>query len=389
MQINPGGRLDIKDVIGRDDEIDRYWQVLERQGLIISAERRIGKTHFVLKMRDECRTGYLPYYQDLEAVHSIADLIRSIYGTVQQSSTTSSKVKAFIGKWSGWFPNRVAGIDLPKTDDTWKDLISNVFADLIQIAGDQRIVMLWDEFPLMLHNLQRSVGPDSAMQLLDHLCAIRLAHADKMRFLFTGSIGLHLVLRSLHTAGHANQPVNDMMSLTVPPMAHRKTCELAKALLEGTRANPAQIPDLAELIANEVGGFPYYVHHVVDQLDQMPHPPSLQDVSVAVDTLVYAPHDPANLGHYAARMSTYYSDNERSRALTVLDTIAGLASPIPVPELLNLCRYREPSLSIEQFRDVLTILAEDHYIEPRKYNGLKTYDFRWQLGKRWWKETRL
>ena len=60
MQINPGGRLDIRDVVGRDDEIARYWDVLARQGLVLSAERRIGKTHIALKMRDECRNGYLP-----------------------------------------------------------------------------------------------------------------------------------------------------------------------------------------------------------------------------------------------------------------------------------------------------------------------------------------
>ena len=85
MQINPGGRLNTEDVMGRDNEIARYWRVLDRQGLVISAERRIGKTHIVLKMRDECRSGYLPFYQDLEAVHSTAELIRSIYGTVHRS----------------------------------------------------------------------------------------------------------------------------------------------------------------------------------------------------------------------------------------------------------------------------------------------------------------
>ena len=40
MQINPGGRLNTKDVMGRDNDIARYWGVLERQGIVISAERR-------------------------------------------------------------------------------------------------------------------------------------------------------------------------------------------------------------------------------------------------------------------------------------------------------------------------------------------------------------
>ena len=228
MQINPGGRLNTKDVVGRDNEIARFWGVLDRQGLVISAERRIGKTHIVLKMRDECRSGYLPFYQDLEAVHSIADLIRSIYSTVQQSLSTLPTLKAHIAKWSPLLPGKIAGVDLPSADRTWQVLLSGAFDDLISIADNQRILLLWDEFPLMLHNLQRREGPDAAMQLLDHLRALRLARADRLRFLVTGSVGLHLVLRSLRKAGNTNDPVNDMLSLTVPPMADDDTCDLPR-----------------------------------------------------------------------------------------------------------------------------------------------------------------
>ena len=390
MQINLGGRLDTKDVVGRDNEINRYWRVLERQGLVISAERRIGKTHIVLKMRDECRSGYLPFYQDLEAVHSIPDLIRSIYHTVQQSLSASSslKLKAHIARWSSLLPSKVSGIDLSSGDSTRQVLLSQAFDDLLGIADNEVILLLWDEFPLMLHNLQRRERPDSAIQLLDHLRALRLRHADRLRFLFTSSIGLHLVLRSLRAAGNTNDPVNDMLSLTVPPMAHQDTTDLAAALLEETRAARPHIPDLASRIASEVGGFPYYVHHVVDQLDQLQRPPLLEDVSAAVDKLVYDPHDPANFNYYVNRLSSYYAVDEGALALVVLDTVAGLSSPVPIPELLNLCRHRDPSLRDEALREVLTVLAEDHYIEPRKSAAGTTYDFRWQLVKRWWRARR-
>ena len=389
MQINPGGRLKTGDVMGRDDEIAEYWRVIERQGLILSAERRIGKTHIVLKMQDECRRGYLPFYQDLEAVHSTPELVRSIYSTVHRSLSVLPGLKARIVKWSSLLPGRVGGIELPTGDSTWHVLLSEAFADLIGgIADDQVILMLWDEFPLMLHNLQRREGADSAVRLLDHLRALRLLHADRLRFLFTGSIGLHLVLRSLRQAGNTNDPVNDMLSLTVPPMACRDTSDLAAALLAETRAAPTHIPDLASRIASEVGGFPYHVHHVVDQLDQLRRPPTLDDVSSAVDTLVYDSHDPANFNYYVNRLSSYYADDERMIALLVLDTMAGLSSPTPVPKLLNLCRHRNPSLADEQLREVLTVLAEDHYIEPRKCAGGAAYDFRWRLVKKWWKERR-
>lgn len=388
MQINPGGRLAIDDVVGRDHEIDRYWHVLERQGLILSAERRIGKTHILLKMCEECQSGYLPFYQDLESVHSVADLIRSIYTAVDHSLRTVPGLKAHIAKWSGLLPKRIAGVDLPTVEATWPVLLADAFYDLVRIADGERVLMLWDEFPLMLYNLQRAGDHDMAIRLLDHLRALRLAHAGRIQFLFTGSIGLHLVLRSLREAGNANDPVNDMLSLTVPPMADVHTTQLATALLAETRALPPDIPSLAARIVEEVGGFPYYVHHVVDQLDQLRRPPTLDDVSATVDSLVNDPHDPANLRYYVNRMSQYYTDGQRSLALLALDMIALQPAPVSVPALAKLCRHEEPSLGEDPLRDVLTLLAEDHYIEPARTSGAAAYDFRWQLVKRWWKRTR-
>ena len=137
MQINPGGRLRTDDIVGRDQEIARYWAVLERQGLVISAERRIGKTHIVLKMRDECRDGYLTLYQDLEAVHSIADLIRSIYSTIQQSVGTTPHVRALVAKWSSLLP-KIAGLEMPSGDGAWQTLLSDAFDDVIRVADGKR-----------------------------------------------------------------------------------------------------------------------------------------------------------------------------------------------------------------------------------------------------------
>ena len=277
----------------------------------------------------------------------------------------------------------------PTAGGSWQALFAEVFDDLINAADDNtRILMLWDEFPLMLHNLQRRAGNETPIQLLDHLRALRLARADRLRFLFTGSIGFHLVLRSLREAGSANDPVNDMLSLTVPPMARHDTCELAEALLRETCAAPVDIPRLASEIAKQVGGFPYYVHHVVDQLDQLRRQPKLEDVSVAVDHLVYDAHDPANLNYYVTRLSSYYAEDKRLLALLVLDTLARQPSRTPIPELLSLCKHRDPSLADEQFLGVLTILSEDHYIEPTRCATGVACDFRWPLIKKWWKETR-
>ncbi len=383
MQINPGGRLQPEDVIGRDSEIARYWKILDRQGLVISAERRIGKTHILLKMREECSDLYLPVYQDLEAIHSVGELVRSIYAV-----TESNSLKARVAKWSALIPSKIGSVQLPSTDTTWQTLLPDAIDHLIKLSENRRILILWDEFPLMLHNLQKQESAQTAIQLLDYLRALRLDKPDKLRFLFTGSIGLHLVLRSLRKDGSANAPVNDMMSVTVPPMADKDTCLLATELLKETRAALEDIPGMARQIARKVGGFPYYVHHVVDQLDQLQSPPAFLDVSRAIDKLVYDSHDPANFNYYVTRLDTYYSPDDRFRALLVLDTLAKQQPSTTFPILLNLCRHRQPSLSEEELRNVLIMLSEDHYIDARKSAGRTVYDFRWQLVKNWWREKR-
>ena len=389
MQINPGGRLKMQDVIGRDEQIARYWEILERQGLVLTAERRIGKTHIVLKMMEECRDGFLPFYQDLERIHSVVDLIRSVYATVNESLSGSTGLKSRLAKWSTWLPERIGAVDLPTGEKHWQIFFDTVFEDLMRISDDKVILLIWDEFPLMIYNLQRRHGSLSAMELLDHLRALRSAHADKLRFLFTGSIGLHLVIRNLQKEGYANDPVNDMLTEAVSPIAHRHTCDLAAGLLVNTRAAPEQIPILASQIAEEVGGYPYYVHHIVDLLQKLTREIDHDDVTAAVNTLVYDPHDPTHLNHYVSRLSTYYDDSEQRLALIVLDVMATLMKPKQVASIAELSRVRDSAISDEQVRATLRLLAQDHYVIPHQTSDGLAYDFRWSLVKRWWRETRL
>jgi len=68
MKANPGGQISPSEIIGRDALIQRLWRILERQSLVLSAERRIGKTCIVKKMREEAPQDKLPIYHDLEGL---------------------------------------------------------------------------------------------------------------------------------------------------------------------------------------------------------------------------------------------------------------------------------------------------------------------------------
>ena len=389
MKINPGGRLDTQDVRGRDAEIARYWRVLERQGLVLSAERRIGKTHIVRKMRAECPENYLPFYQDLERVHTIRELVRATYRAVGPALAGAGKWKSKLAEWSSLVPERLGSIDLPTTEKNWQGMLTTLFDDVIGVAADRSVLVLWDEFPLMLYNLRRREGEDLVIELLDQLRELRQRHAEKVRFLLTGSIGLHLVLRSLRKAGNANAPVNDMYAETVPPMGRAETLDLTRALLEEVAVVPSAAEAVAASVVEQVGGFPYYIHHVADELEQLGRAVVAADVDAAVDRLLYDGQDTADFGYYASRLSTYYEADEHALALTILDCLAGEREPKDFATIVNLCRHRGATHGDEQIRAVVGLLVADHYLERSPSPSGAVYGFRWRLVQRWWRGNRL
>ena len=89
-------------------------------------------------------------------------------------------------------------------------------------------------------------------------------------------------------------------------------------------------------------------------------------MTAAVDSLIYDPHDPANLNNYISRLSSYYDDAERTLTLILLDAMAALSSPKHVSDLANLSRHQDPSLSDDHVRETLNSSREDHYVTPHQ-----------------------
>jgi hypothetical protein len=304
MRINPGGMLDPKEIVGRDREIARYWSVLGRQGLLLGGERRIGKTHILRKMHEEGHPGFVTVYQELEGIQSLSELVRELYHAVSALLRGAGKLKAAtLDMWESLVPPQIKSFDLPQVKDNWKALLKGAITDALKVVPpDDKLVLIWDEFPLMVHNIKVREGAESAIQLLDVLRHIRQTEpgAGRLRLLLTGSIGLHHVLKSLRAEGNANAPMNDMLGETVPPMSEEDAFTLATRLLgeidpEATRAE--RFVPLAREMFRVVGGFPFYLQHVADRLSQLERPPAVKDVDAAVEDLVLAAADPGNFNY--------------------------------------------------------------------------------------------
>jgi hypothetical protein len=384
--INPGGHLSIDEIVGRTAEVARYWTILERQSLVLGAERRIGKTHIVLKMHEEGRTGAVTFFQELEAIHGVLELVRSVYRTVRDHLPRAARAKArAIEVWDGFLPTKLGNLELPQAFSKWKALLSGAIEDVLDaVEPDHKVIFIWDEFPLMLYNIVQREGPNTAIELLDLLRHLRQMHGARLRFLLNGSIGLHLVLRGLRKSGNSNAPINDMQLETVPPMIRTEAEEVATRALGHLPSPPPDIPAVAALIVDATGGYPYHVHHFVDQLSLLGRAPMAADVEAVVTKLLSDDDDVANFGYYVERISTHYDAPEVARALAVLDAIARADGGITLETLTNLVRHSNDQWTDEDVKATCVDLRRDHYLSLS--GGL--YGFRWPLLKRWWRENR-
>ena len=383
MKTNPGGHIPPSEVIGRNTLIQRLWRILERQSLVLTAERRMGKTCIVRKMTAEVPQGSLPIYHDLEGLRTpleFAEIVfRDTEGYLSGLSRIAERARRVLTQLGGTefggvikFPESVAS--------HWKTLLTKTIEDLVE-HQDRTVIFVWDELPLMLYNIRERINEDVAMEVLDTLRALRQTH-PKLRMIFTGSIGLHQVITSLKQSGYANDPTNDMFAEDVPPLSSADAQDLASRLLEGEGILTDNLQAVAQAIATAVDGIPYYIHHVVDQLKDHGEIVGETTVQEMVNMCLTDPQDRWHMRHYHERVRTYYAPTERPFALGLLDIFSTADTPLAFDDVFNLLKARLVTEDSDMVQHLLTLLQRDHYIMQQQ-NG--TYSFRFSLIQRSWR----
>jgi hypothetical protein len=388
MKAAPGAHLSIKDIFGRDPFIADLWRVLDGNSVRLEAERRIGKTSILHKMAAEPPAGWEPVSLDLEQVHSAAEFAEKVCAQVHDRLTGWQKQgRRFLSFLGGLGGAHIGPIRFPEKKDRpdgyWKTLLTSAVEDLVeqQAHAGKRVVFLFDEMPWMLSAIAdpKRDGEQTAMEVLDVLRSLRQSAptGQGFRMVLCGSIGLHHVLGSLKQQGYKNQPVNDMLLVEVPPLDPPVAADLAIRLLEGEGLSAESTAP--GIIADQTGGFPYYIHWVVSKLRLKGQPVTSGAINLVVQELLTSPHDPCNLRHFKERIDGYYP-NEGKVAVALLDHAAQNKGPLGQAELLNVARTAGAT-DDNRVRELLRLLAVDHYLN-RDTNGL--YTFRHTLLRRWW-----
>lgn len=381
MKANPGGMIPPDQVIGRDKLIANLWSVLERQSLILSAERRMGKTTVIRKMAAEGRGARLIIFRDVENVRSPVEFVELVWQDIEEylsSKGKAKRVRDFLSQISGI---EFAGIKFPDIAKThWKTLLTKAIEDVVE-NQDYKVVFLWDEIPFMLDNIGK-VNQEAGMEILDTLRSLRQTYPD-VRMVFTGSIGLHHIIKKLRQAGYNGEPINDMYPMDVPPLSLEDATELAIGLLQGENIATLNLQITVKEIAEAVGCIPFYIHHVVNRLKFIDGAINHDIVTKIINDSVIDSLNPWQMEHYRDRIDNYYDSEQQTYALNILDILATDRS-LTFNELWNRLSLNPNIQDQEMARTILRLLLKDYYLIQEG----RTYSFRYQLVKKYWEFSR-
>jgi hypothetical protein len=389
-------RVSLNEIVGRDALAQQVWQMLEENSLVFTGDRRMGKTCLLNKLQDEAELqqrygvqGWLCLYQDLSGCSSPLEFVQRVFDTAQDllsmREKMAEKTRVFLSRFQ---ESRIGLIQLPKSViPKWKKILRSIFADLSEQLPNDRVVFLWDEFPVMLDEIIKQQGGEIISgEILNLLHELRATY-PRVRMILTGSVGLHHILNKLRQSGFNNPANNDMAVLSITPLEPYWGVSLARSKLVSYNIQCQDLDAVAETIAKEANNIPFYITVVVKRLRYHPQdPPLLCDVEMIKREVLFLLVDADNelqMDHYLDRIENYYGNVDSELVRQILDVVAESTQPITTRDIINIINNASsPPINNQLIRDLLRLLEQDHYLAKDPID--LTYTFRNSLIRRCW-----
>lgn len=356
IPVNSGGGLDVENILGRDGFRDEVLDTLDRRSVVLTGERRMGKTS-VAKLVEQAspRDGWTTVRLSVEGYRSVDELTQSLLVSLARFENPLQRMaRRLLERLS--FNVGGVGVEPAQSRLLFEDVVTTAVAET-----DCRLLLIFDELPLFARALnQRDPAGDEGTAALHLLRRLREPHPG-LRMLCLGSIGFHHVTRD------ASGVLNDTVRLRLDPLpcdAGGDAEVLARCLLRGADLPQHDEVQTARAIAASVEGVPYYMHKIVEAAERRSRSSTLDAAAIdaIVTTAITTSDDPWDLRHYRDRIPVYYGD-QAPLARAVLDALAsGVA--IDLDSTVNLVRLDRDveAASRDEVRDVLERLEDDHYL---------------------------
>ncbi|MCI5168396.1 MAG: ATP-binding protein [Candidatus Electrothrix sp. GM3_4] len=246
-------------------------KLANKENLLISAPRRIGKTSLLKHLRDTPEENQIIIYLIVQSVASVDEFNKrlfdeltkdqQIYGWFERSR---KQINAGIKRQASRVQSisLEGGIKINPNENIDYYAERNALLDEPQ-QHDKQIILFIDEFPDVLTNIDKEdkkANRNDAITLLQQQREIREKYKNgHIQFAYTGSTGLKNVVRKLGDI----HLVNNLNEIKVPPFTRQEAAELMQRLILGKQE------DLEDFnISDEV------IEYTVDKIQwPLPLPP--------------------------------------------------------------------------------------------------------------------
>lgn len=349
------------EVVGRDAFVQKMIERLSYNSIQMFAPRRLGKSWVLRLLEVRAPSDVMAIYMDLEGAHSTYEFIENVAAAF---SFKKEKLGAAVGKILEDFS--FGDIKPTQHKFPWKDHLDGIFQRLERRG--KPVWLLMDEFPLFLVNLIKKEEKNTATEIMDYFRKVRQNYAN-IRFVLTGSIGLHWVIEELEDTGWRN-PQNDDTKLTLEPLALNDATTLAEALFRGVKIDTTYAEELAEVVE----GHPFYIQKAIENWGDRKRNEMMADFCLRIACRAEDPFEFADLNK---RLGKYFG-RSNNLAKKILDLLAQ-EGELSINEVNHFSSYGR-----EDIFNVLVGLEKDGYVRAEKgrYKLIQTLFRNWWLEKR-------
>ena len=253
----------------RTEIVDEIWDELEKGNFIlIAAPRRVGKTSVMRDIEANPRENYKVTFENIQAVKSEIDFYKTLYKLILNCLNTSKKAKKWLSaylKTKKISEISTSGIKLEDKDLDYLQEINTIFKELD--SNTETIVLLLDELPEVLHQLNKNGKKEEAIAILHQLRAWRQSNFMKLQFVFAGSVGIHYVVKTIE--GRTSS-LNDL----IPAICNPLTREEALNYVEWATGNKASVQyddTQKNYLLQKIQHYytPYFINLMLGEIDKI------------------------------------------------------------------------------------------------------------------------
>ncbi|TCJ14481.1 ATP-binding protein [Flaviaesturariibacter flavus] len=372
----------------RQREVDRIVERLQSaNNLQIAAPRRVGKTSILYHLLDNDIADFVYVYVDTESVDNGQDFFKKLLKeilkvkAVAQSNLLRNLMTAGNRFLSRIKSIKVAGQGLdfsePENPDYYEELLH--FLSGFELEDGRKLVLLIDEFPQTILNIVDASDGDlqparrflQANRELRHQWEVN----EKVRFIYTGSIGLNHTVASINASAF----VNDLSAVEVDALRPAEAATLIHEVLKERGMTMTQ-PVIDHLLGKIEWLIPFHIQLALQEISDRADrgaAVSQQQVDEAFDHIVDLRND-NHFQHYHHRLKTQFK-KER------YDFVCAVLSEMATNVLLH--RNRMFDLSLKHgvdgdFRQIIDVLVYDGYINNS--GNTAEYRFNSPIVRHWW-----